>query len=169
MPWLLTITGRTTGQTWKRQSSVFSFRTPRTTSQSLMRRYTGKCTQVISSSMEVSRLKHWVSERVSLWVFVPSYVYKCVCQQHSELLYNDLTSKITSHLQQISTNLQVSGSSYAVYRATRENAEQAKWLRVWTRGPELLFQSVFSPCLCSLRVLWLPQHSQKLSNTPLAS
>lgn len=37
-----------------------------------------------------------------------SYVYKCVCQQHSELLYNDLTSKITSHLQQISTNLQAS-------------------------------------------------------------
>ncbi|XP_040906648.1 CDK2-associated and cullin domain-containing protein 1 [Toxotes jaculatrix] len=37
-----------------------------------------------------------------------SYIYKCVCQQHSELLYNDLTSKITSHLQHISTNLQAS-------------------------------------------------------------
>ncbi|CAK6962464.1 CDK2-associated and cullin domain-containing protein 1 [Scomber scombrus] len=37
-----------------------------------------------------------------------SYVYKCVCQQHSELLYNDLTSKITSHLQQVSTHLQAS-------------------------------------------------------------
>ncbi|KAM7409105.1 hypothetical protein PAMA_002692 [Pampus argenteus] len=35
-----------------------------------------------------------------------SYVYKCVCQQHSELLYNDLTSKITGHLQQVSTHLQ---------------------------------------------------------------
>ncbi|CAB1425079.1 unnamed protein product [Pleuronectes platessa] len=37
-----------------------------------------------------------------------SYIYKCVCQQHSELLYNDLTSKITSHLQQVSTRLQAS-------------------------------------------------------------
>ncbi|CAI5653510.1 CDK2-associated and cullin domain-containing protein 1 [Oreochromis niloticus] len=37
-----------------------------------------------------------------------SYVYKCVCQQHSELLYNDLTSKITGHLQQVSTHLQAS-------------------------------------------------------------
>uniref|UniRef100_A0A3Q3IYH6 Cullin N-terminal domain-containing protein n=1 Tax=Monopterus albus TaxID=43700 RepID=A0A3Q3IYH6_MONAL len=37
-----------------------------------------------------------------------SYVYKCVCQQHSELLYNDLTSKITNHLQQVSTHLQAS-------------------------------------------------------------
>lgn len=37
----------------------------------------------------------------------PSYVYKCVCQQHSELLYSDLTSKITAHLQQVSTQLQV--------------------------------------------------------------
>ncbi|KAK2922110.1 CDK2-associated and cullin domain-containing protein 1 [Channa argus] len=35
-----------------------------------------------------------------------SYVYKCVCQQHSELLYNDLTSKITDHLQQVSAHLQ---------------------------------------------------------------
>ncbi|XP_004559705.1 CDK2-associated and cullin domain-containing protein 1 [Maylandia zebra] len=37
-----------------------------------------------------------------------SYVYKCVCQQHSELLYNDLTSKITGHLQQVSAHLQAS-------------------------------------------------------------
>uniref|UniRef100_A0A3Q0R4J3 CDK2 associated cullin domain 1 n=1 Tax=Amphilophus citrinellus TaxID=61819 RepID=A0A3Q0R4J3_AMPCI len=37
-----------------------------------------------------------------------SYVYKCVCQQHSELLYNDLTSKITGHLEQVSTHLQAS-------------------------------------------------------------
>uniref|UniRef100_A0A3Q4B123 Cullin N-terminal domain-containing protein n=1 Tax=Mola mola TaxID=94237 RepID=A0A3Q4B123_MOLML len=36
------------------------------------------------------------------------YVYKCVCQQHSELLYNDLASKITSHLQQVSAHLQAS-------------------------------------------------------------
>ncbi|MEQ2262828.1 CDK2-associated and cullin domain-containing protein 1, partial [Xenotaenia resolanae] len=36
------------------------------------------------------------------------YVYKCVCQQHSELLYSDLTSKITAHLQQVSTQLQAS-------------------------------------------------------------
>ncbi|KAF1375979.1 hypothetical protein PFLUV_G00225810 [Perca fluviatilis] len=35
-----------------------------------------------------------------------SYVYKCVCQQHSELLYNDLTLKITNHLEQVSTHLQ---------------------------------------------------------------
>lgn len=37
-----------------------------------------------------------------------SYVYKCVCQQHSELLYKDLTLKITNHLQQVSANLQAS-------------------------------------------------------------
>ncbi|XP_037321277.2 CDK2-associated and cullin domain-containing protein 1 [Pungitius pungitius] len=37
-----------------------------------------------------------------------SYVYKCVCQQHSELLYHDLTMKITNHLQQVSTRLQAS-------------------------------------------------------------
>ncbi|XP_022051988.1 CDK2-associated and cullin domain-containing protein 1 [Acanthochromis polyacanthus] len=37
-----------------------------------------------------------------------SYIYKCVCQQHSELLYRDLSSKITSHLQEVSTHLQAS-------------------------------------------------------------
>ncbi|KAM4607819.1 CDK2-associated and cullin domain-containing protein 1 [Polymixia lowei] len=35
-----------------------------------------------------------------------SYVYKCVCQQHSELLYKDLMLKITSHLKQVSSDLQ---------------------------------------------------------------
>ncbi|XP_072532899.1 CDK2-associated and cullin domain-containing protein 1 [Salminus brasiliensis] len=35
-----------------------------------------------------------------------SHVYKCVCQQHSELLYNDLIWKIVSHLQQVSSELQ---------------------------------------------------------------
>ncbi|XP_057704082.1 CDK2-associated and cullin domain-containing protein 1 [Corythoichthys intestinalis] len=34
-----------------------------------------------------------------------SYVYKCVCQQYSELLYSDLKSKITDHLQQVSAEL----------------------------------------------------------------
>ncbi|CAL9688204.1 unnamed protein product [Knipowitschia caucasica] len=37
-----------------------------------------------------------------------SYVYKCVCQQHSELLYRDLTAKISSHLHQVSTQLYTS-------------------------------------------------------------
>ncbi|XP_059930059.1 CDK2-associated and cullin domain-containing protein 1 isoform X1 [Gadus macrocephalus] len=37
-----------------------------------------------------------------------SYVYKCVCQQHSELLYKDLTQKIISHLNQVSSRLEVS-------------------------------------------------------------
>ncbi|XP_072247457.1 CDK2-associated and cullin domain-containing protein 1 [Leuresthes tenuis] len=36
------------------------------------------------------------------------YIYKCVCQQHSELLYSDLTSKITNHLHQVSSQLQAS-------------------------------------------------------------
>ncbi|XP_064790638.1 CDK2-associated and cullin domain-containing protein 1-like [Oncorhynchus masou masou] len=36
-----------------------------------------------------------------------SYVYKCVCQQHSELLYKDLMLKITTHLQQVSSDLQI--------------------------------------------------------------
>ncbi|XP_042593532.1 CDK2-associated and cullin domain-containing protein 1-like isoform X2 [Cyprinus carpio] len=35
-----------------------------------------------------------------------SQVYKCVCQQHSELLYNDLMWKIRSHLEQVSSELQ---------------------------------------------------------------
>ncbi|XP_028844912.1 CDK2-associated and cullin domain-containing protein 1 [Denticeps clupeoides] len=34
-----------------------------------------------------------------------SHVYKCVCQQHSELLYHDLIWKITCHLQQVSAHL----------------------------------------------------------------
>ncbi|XP_024280167.1 CDK2-associated and cullin domain-containing protein 1 isoform X2 [Oncorhynchus tshawytscha] len=37
-----------------------------------------------------------------------SCVYKCVCQQHSELLYKDLMLKITTHLQQVSSDLQIS-------------------------------------------------------------
>uniref|UniRef100_A0A671LP72 CDK2-associated and cullin domain-containing protein 1-like n=2 Tax=Sinocyclocheilus anshuiensis TaxID=1608454 RepID=A0A671LP72_9TELE len=37
-----------------------------------------------------------------------SHVYKCVCQQHSELLYSDLMWKITSHLEQVSSELQAS-------------------------------------------------------------
>lgn len=37
-----------------------------------------------------------------------SYVYKCVCQQHSELLYGDLTTKLSRHLQQVSTQLYAS-------------------------------------------------------------
>lgn len=37
-----------------------------------------------------------------------SHVYKCVCQQHSELLYNDLVWKISSHLDQVSAQLLVS-------------------------------------------------------------
>lgn len=37
-----------------------------------------------------------------------SYVYKCVCQQHSELLYRDLTTKISNHLQQVSSQLYTS-------------------------------------------------------------
>ncbi|KAG7462422.1 hypothetical protein MATL_G00184690 [Megalops atlanticus] len=38
-----------------------------------------------------------------------SCVYKCVCQQHSELMYSDLKRKITTHLEQVSHELQ--GSS----------------------------------------------------------
>nr|XP_015201995.1 PREDICTED: CDK2-associated and cullin domain-containing protein 1 isoform X1 [Lepisosteus oculatus] len=37
-----------------------------------------------------------------------SCVYKCVCQQHSEQMYNDLIQKITGHLQRVSDELQVS-------------------------------------------------------------
>ncbi|KAF7666877.1 hypothetical protein LDENG_00089950 [Lucifuga dentata] len=49
------------------------------------------------------------SDHVSVsYAQIYSYVYKCVCQQHSEFLYNDLTSKITRHLQQVSTHLQAS-------------------------------------------------------------
>ncbi|XP_069546088.1 CDK2-associated and cullin domain-containing protein 1 isoform X2 [Brachyistius frenatus] len=47
------------------------------------------------------------TEHISVsYAQIYSYVYKCVCQQHSELLYSDLTSKITSHLLEVSTRLQ---------------------------------------------------------------
>ncbi|XP_026165907.1 CDK2-associated and cullin domain-containing protein 1 isoform X2 [Mastacembelus armatus] len=49
------------------------------------------------------------NEHISVsYAQIYSYIYKCVCQQHSELLYNDLTSKITNHLQQVSTQLHAS-------------------------------------------------------------
>lgn len=49
------------------------------------------------------------SDHISVsYAQIYGYVYKCVCQQHSELLYSDLTSKITAHLQQVSTQLQAS-------------------------------------------------------------
>ncbi|XP_069546087.1 CDK2-associated and cullin domain-containing protein 1 isoform X1 [Brachyistius frenatus] len=49
------------------------------------------------------------TEHISVsYAQIYSYVYKCVCQQHSELLYSDLTSKITSHLLEVSTRLQAS-------------------------------------------------------------
>ncbi|XP_035255324.1 CDK2-associated and cullin domain-containing protein 1 [Anguilla anguilla] len=35
-----------------------------------------------------------------------SCVYKCVCQQHSEMMYGDLKQKITAHLEQVSEDLQ---------------------------------------------------------------
>ncbi|KAJ8359954.1 hypothetical protein SKAU_G00164790 [Synaphobranchus kaupii] len=37
-----------------------------------------------------------------------SCVYKCVCQQHSEMMYSDLKQKITTHLEQVSEDLQAS-------------------------------------------------------------
>lgn len=37
-----------------------------------------------------------------------SCVYKCVCQQHSEQMYNDLIRKITNHLKRVSEELQAS-------------------------------------------------------------
>lgn len=43
-----------------------------------------------------------------------SHVYKCVCQQHSELLYNDLMWKITSHLEQVSAELQASPPEHLI-------------------------------------------------------
>uniref|UniRef100_A0A3P9N307 CDK2 associated cullin domain 1 n=1 Tax=Poecilia reticulata TaxID=8081 RepID=A0A3P9N307_POERE len=50
-----------------------------------------------------------LSDHISVsYAQIYGYVYKCVCQQHSELLYSDLTSKITAHLQQVSTQLQAS-------------------------------------------------------------
>ncbi|XP_034040311.1 CDK2-associated and cullin domain-containing protein 1 [Thalassophryne amazonica] len=49
------------------------------------------------------------TEHISVsYAQIYSYVYKCVCQQHSELLYSDLTSKVTNHLQQVFTHLQSS-------------------------------------------------------------
>ncbi|XP_035387728.1 CDK2-associated and cullin domain-containing protein 1 isoform X1 [Electrophorus electricus] len=62
-----------------------------------------------------------------------SHVYKCVCQQHSELLYNDLMQKITSHLQQVSLKLQ----KYVLF----------SWIQVthgtsnWESPPESLIEN----------------------------
>uniref|UniRef100_UPI0037E71955 CDK2-associated and cullin domain-containing protein 1 isoform X3 n=1 Tax=Semicossyphus pulcher TaxID=241346 RepID=UPI0037E71955 len=54
-------------------------------------------------------LIHNPTDHISVsYAQIYSYVYKCVCQQHSELLYNDLIIKITTHLQQISINLEAS-------------------------------------------------------------
>uniref|UniRef100_A0A3B3RNK1 CDK2 associated cullin domain 1 n=1 Tax=Paramormyrops kingsleyae TaxID=1676925 RepID=A0A3B3RNK1_9TELE len=39
-----------------------------------------------------------------------SCVYKCVCQQHSEIMYNDLIRKITTYLERVSDELQVKAS-----------------------------------------------------------
>uniref|UniRef100_I3JVM5 CDK2 associated cullin domain 1 n=1 Tax=Oreochromis niloticus TaxID=8128 RepID=I3JVM5_ORENI len=61
-------------------------------------------------AVEDYRKNHWpnLEKAVDRLTGKGIYVYKCVCQQHSELLYNDLTSKITGHLQQVSTHLQAS-------------------------------------------------------------
>uniref|UniRef100_A0A1A8M3W6 CDK2-associated, cullin domain 1 n=1 Tax=Nothobranchius pienaari TaxID=704102 RepID=A0A1A8M3W6_9TELE len=49
------------------------------------------------------------SDHISVsYAQIYGYVYKCVCQQHSELLYSDLTKKITSHLLEVSSRLQAS-------------------------------------------------------------
>ncbi|XP_074531752.1 CDK2-associated and cullin domain-containing protein 1 [Halichoeres trimaculatus] len=76
-----------------------------------------------SVSMEDYRKHHWPNlektidrllvhnptDHISVsYAQIYSYVYKCVCQQHSELLYNDLMLKITSHLQQVSIFLEAS-------------------------------------------------------------
>ncbi|XP_051935410.1 CDK2-associated and cullin domain-containing protein 1 [Hippocampus zosterae] len=51
-------------------------------------------------------LIHNPTDHISVsYAQIYSYVYKCVCQQHSELLYNDLKSKIANHLQRVSTDL----------------------------------------------------------------
>lgn len=74
-----------------------------------------------SVSMEDYRKHHWPNlektidrllvhnptDHISVsYAQIYSYVYKCVCQQHSELLYNDLMLKITTHLQQVSIYLE---------------------------------------------------------------
>lgn len=54
-------------------------------------------------------LVHNPTDHISVsYAQIYSYVYKCVCQQHSELLYNDLMLKITTHLQQVSIFLEAS-------------------------------------------------------------
>ncbi|TNM99743.1 CDK2-associated and cullin domain-containing protein 1 [Takifugu flavidus] len=60
-------------------------------------------------------LLHNPTEHISVsYAQIYSYVYKCVCQQHSELLYNDLTAKIANHLQQVSTSLQASPPEFLI-------------------------------------------------------
>lgn len=54
-------------------------------------------------------LVHNPTDHISVsYAQIYSYVYKCVCQQHSEMLYNDLIIKVTAHLQQVSTHLEAS-------------------------------------------------------------
>ncbi|XP_006816026.1 CDK2-associated and cullin domain-containing protein 1-like [Saccoglossus kowalevskii] len=45
-----------------------------------------------------------------------SCVYKCVCQQHSEQMYNDLIKVVTQHLERLSTELQASSIDVYVER-----------------------------------------------------
>lgn len=54
-------------------------------------------------------LIHNSTDHISVsYAQIYSYVYKCVCQQHSELLYRDMTHKITAHLQHVCDRLQSS-------------------------------------------------------------
>lgn len=110
MGWAQKSTGRCTGPNWTQPSISCSLRVLWSTSPSHMNRYTGACRAMCVN----------VCVRVRMCVCVCvisksdvcrcffSHVYKCVCQQHSELLYNDLMWKITCHLERVSSELQVS-------------------------------------------------------------
>ena len=41
------------------------------------------------------------------FILIYSCVYKCVCKQFSERLYNDLLAQITGHLERLCLHLQV--------------------------------------------------------------
>ncbi|KAA0718401.1 CDK2-associated and cullin domain-containing protein 1 [Triplophysa tibetana] len=66
--------------------------------------YWPKLESVIDQLLTQSPLEHISISYEQIY----SHVYKCVCQQHSELLYNDLMWKITCHLDRVSSELQAS-------------------------------------------------------------
>ncbi|XP_041117311.1 CDK2-associated and cullin domain-containing protein 1-like isoform X4 [Polyodon spathula] len=84
-----------------------------------------------------------------------SCVYKCVCQQHSEQMYNDLIHKITVHLQHISQELE-----NKFYIETKLNRDLKEDLT------KLFTDYVAEKHMCTLMPLLIEAHSTPFQITP---